>query len=136
MGNKAMLTGQKLGAAIESAIRLKGVSKVEIARRYGIKPPSVTDWCKRGTITKDKLQDLMEFCADVVGPDHWGLRAMSVSEPRAAYVVGTITPKLDRHTQAVVDLMRQTDDEGRAMALAAVKVAIAGHSPVKAKARK
>lgn len=68
-----MLTGEQLGAAIEAAIKKKGVSKVAVAHAFSVKPPSIQDWVKKGTISKDKLPKLWSYFADVVGPDHWGL---------------------------------------------------------------
>src|SRR5690606_8324588 len=44
------------------------------ARRFGIKPSSINDWEKRGTIAKERLPDLWQYFSDVVGPEHWGLR--------------------------------------------------------------
>lgn len=68
-----MLTGKELGAAIEAARLLKKVSKVELAREFGVAPPSVQDWVKKGTIDKAKLPQLWGYFAEVVGPSHWGL---------------------------------------------------------------
>lgn len=68
-----MLTGKDLGAAIEKAIKLKKVSKAEVARAFKVRPPSVQDWIKRGTIDKSKLPALWRYFSDVVGPDHWGM---------------------------------------------------------------
>lgn len=92
-----MLTGEKLGQAIGEAIRLKGVTQRAVAAHFGVKPPSVQDWIKRGTIDKAKLADLWAYFADVVGPEHWGMPAdrhpvvlpdismagLSVQEPEA-----------------------------------------------------
>lgn len=36
-----MLTGEALGAAIETARVAKGVSKAEMARHFGVRPPSI-----------------------------------------------------------------------------------------------
>lgn len=72
-----MLTGEKLGEAISLAIEKKGVSKKAIAEKFGVKPPSVQDWIKRGTISKDKLFALIDFFSDVCGNDHWGLSDIS-----------------------------------------------------------
>ena len=44
-----MLTGKELGNAIECARKLKGVTKVAMAAHFGLKPPSIQDWVKRGT---------------------------------------------------------------------------------------
>ena len=75
-----MLTGEKLGEAIAAAIQKKidsgaAKSKAEIARRFGIKPSSINDWEKRGTIAKERLPDLWQYFSDVVEPEHWGLRS-------------------------------------------------------------
>ena len=73
-----MLNGKDLGAAIGEAIRLKiesGAvrSKAEIARHFGVRPPSLVDWVNKGSISKDKLPELWRFFSDVVGCDHWGM---------------------------------------------------------------
>lgn len=68
-----MLTGTALGAAIESARLKKGISKRTLALQFGVEPPSVQDWVKRGTIDKAKLPALWKFFSDVVEPAHWGL---------------------------------------------------------------
>ena len=74
-----MLTGEKLGAAIRKAIELKGVTQVAVAAHFGVKPPSVQDWIRRGTIDKGKLPALWEYFADVVGPEHWGMLSIPPS---------------------------------------------------------
>jgi len=73
-----MLNGKELGRAIEKAIDLKiesGAinSKADVARHFDIKAPSVHEWIKTGSISKDKLGKLWAYFSDVVGPDHWGL---------------------------------------------------------------
>lgn len=68
-----MLKGKELGAAIESARRAKNVTKVEIAKRFGVKPPSVQGWVKEGRIDKGKLMQLIEYFSDSVPLEHWGL---------------------------------------------------------------
>ena len=75
-----MLTGKVLGDAIKRAIDLKidsgaARSKAEIARHFGVKPPSIHDWIRRGVIGKDKLPELFRYFSDVVGPDHWGIQS-------------------------------------------------------------
>jgi transcriptional regulator with XRE-family HTH domain len=75
-----MLTGEKLGQAIAEAIEKKGISKKAIAERYGVKPPSVQDWVKRGTISKDKLFDLIDYFSDVCDNSHWGIFENSAFE--------------------------------------------------------
>lgn len=69
-----MLTGPDLGAAIEAARIAKGVSKKKIADDFKVKPPSIQGWVKTGRIDKSKLMDVINYFADVVGPEHWGLR--------------------------------------------------------------
>jgi hypothetical protein len=69
-----MLTGPELGAAIEAARIAKGVSKKNLADDFSVKPPSIQGWVKNGRIDKSKLMDVIAYFADVVGPEHWGLR--------------------------------------------------------------
>lgn len=69
-----MLTGPELGAAIEAARIAKGVSKKKLADDFLVKPPSIQGWVKNGRIDKSKLMDVINYFADVVGPEHWGLR--------------------------------------------------------------
>lgn len=78
-----MLTGPQLGAAIEAARKRKGITKVALAAHFGVKPPSIQDWVKHGTIDKGKLVELWRFFSDVVGPEHWGLPADASLAPTA-----------------------------------------------------
>lgn len=73
-----MLKGKELGNAIKTAIELKIASgaitsKADVASYFGIKTPSIYDWIKKGSISKDKLIKLWSYFSDVVGPAHWGL---------------------------------------------------------------
>lgn len=73
-----MLKGTEFGRAIGEAIQRKldaGAvsSKAEIARHFGVKPPSLSDWVRKGSVAKDKLPELWRFFSDVAGPEHWGL---------------------------------------------------------------
>jgi len=68
-----MLTGPQLGAAIEAARKLKGVTKRDMAVHFNVKAPSIQGWVNRGTIDKSKLPELWAYFADVVEPSHWGL---------------------------------------------------------------
>ena len=78
-----MLTGEELGAAIASAIEKKKVKKKDVADFFGVKPPSVQDWIRRGTIDKAKLPALWQYFSDVVGPELWGLTTLSIdSDPQ------------------------------------------------------
>ncbi len=61
-----MLSGKDLGRAIEQAINKKIASgavksKAEIARHFKVQPPSIHDWIKKGSISKDKLPELWRF---------------------------------------------------------------------------
>ncbi|VTQ22480.1 Rac prophage; putative DNA-binding transcriptional regulator [Escherichia coli] len=58
-----MLSGKDLGRAIEQAINKKIASgsvksKAEVARHFKVQPPSIYDWIKKGSISKDKLPEL------------------------------------------------------------------------------
>lgn len=73
-----MLKGKDFGNAIKAAIALKiesggARSKAEIARHFGVRPPSLEDWIKKGAISKERLPQLWQYFSDVVGYDHWGL---------------------------------------------------------------
>ncbi|MNL05654.1 hypothetical protein D3C87_1262650 [compost metagenome] len=75
-----MLNGTDLGAAIKAAIEMKiasgaVASQAAIARHFNVKPPSIHDWIKKGSISKDKLPELWRYFSDVVGPEHWGLKS-------------------------------------------------------------
>lgn len=70
-----MLTGPELGAAIESAVAKKGISKQKLAEDFGVKPPSVQGWIKTGRIDKAKFFGLLTYFSDVVDATHWGLPA-------------------------------------------------------------
>ncbi|MBE5252955.1 hypothetical protein [Mixta mediterraneensis] len=83
-----MLSGKELGLAIEQAINKKISSgaiktKAEIARHFKIKPPSIHDWIKKGSISKDKLPELWKYFSDVVGPEHWGLQEFPTQDQQS-----------------------------------------------------
>ena len=84
--SKAMLTGKALGLAIKKAIQGKGVKQTDVAKKFGVRPPSVQDWINRGTIGKDKLPMLWSYFADVAGPAHWGLDKFPVLDDGAPIV--------------------------------------------------
>lgn len=71
--NRDMLTGEKLGAAVKSAMKKKGVTQITVADEFGIKQPSVSEWTRFGRVGKEHLVHLVEYFSDVVGPEHWGL---------------------------------------------------------------
>ncbi len=74
-----MLTGEKLGAALATAIQMKGVSKADVARHFDVKPPSIQGWLKNGRISKTHIEKLLTYFSDVVGPDHWGITNMEMA---------------------------------------------------------
>lgn len=80
-----MLTGQKLGEALASAIQMKGVSKADVARAFGVKPPSVQGWLKNGRISKEHIEKLLTYFSDVVGPEHWGITTMTFLDIRGQF---------------------------------------------------
>lgn len=76
-----MLTGKALGEAVDEAIRLKGVSKMAVARHFKIKGPSIYDWINHGRVGKQHLTELFGYFSDVVGPEHWGISGLSSQPP-------------------------------------------------------
>jgi hypothetical protein len=73
-----MLKGKDFGAAIAAAIEKKLAngsvkSKAAIARHFEMKPSSLADWVKKGSVSKDKLPELWRYFSDVAGPKHWGM---------------------------------------------------------------
>lgn len=90
-----MLTGAKLGAAIEAARKKKGVTKKALADEFGVSAPSVQDWVNRGTIDKDKLSRLWLFFRDVAGPEHWGLQTWTEDQhPHGGVIIHPVAQDL------------------------------------------
>lgn len=105
-----MLTGKELGRAINDAIKRKGVSQAQVARHFDIKPPSISDWIKRGTIRKDRIEELVRYFSDVVGPEHWGIGSLGIEQTRPAY---SVRPHHSRPlVQKICDLAEKIDDAG------------------------
>lgn len=73
-----MLTGEKLGQAIETALEQNGKTKAEAARFFGVQPPSVSGWIKTGRISKDNFDRLRAWLVKTPA-EHWG----AISEPLA-----------------------------------------------------
>lgn len=118
--------GEAIGKAIDLMIERGHVaSRADIARHFKIKPPSLVDWVKKGSIEKDKLHELWRFFSKVAGPEHWGMTngewptelsfkqqsatpAPTVNEPK--------TPKFksvrDERIEAIVAALDQIDDFG------------------------
>jgi len=103
-----MLTGKQLGQAIAQAIALKKASgaikrEADVAAHFGVRQPSLADWKKRGTISKEKLPELWRYFSDVVGPEHWGLTEFSARlEP---------SPALTSDEQWLLDKWRNAREE-------------------------
>lgn len=68
-----MLAKEELGAALKSAMDLKGVGPTEVAKHFNRKPPSVKGWQRKGTIDKCHWVRLVNYFGDVVGISHWGI---------------------------------------------------------------
>lgn len=66
-----MLTQDKLGRAIAEAIKLKGVSKADVARHFEMSPQAVQSWIRTGRVGKERIFLLFDYFSDVVGMDHW-----------------------------------------------------------------
>lgn len=74
---------ESLAKAITAVIQLlldsgKFHTQKEIAEKLGMKPPSLSESKKRGTISKQRLYALMELARSVAGPAHWGIESDSV----------------------------------------------------------
>lgn len=67
-----MLTGKALGQALKAAMDKKGVKAADVARHFGVKPPSVHDWIEHGRISKARIPAVIAYFSNVVGPEHWG----------------------------------------------------------------
>ena len=79
MKNEAMHEGKELGRALTEAMSKKGIGPTELAGRFGIKPPSVSDWKARGCISKKHLPGVILYFRDVVSIEHWGLSNQTAS---------------------------------------------------------
>lgn len=122
-----MLNGKELGAAIKTAIQLKidtGAirSKADVAAHFGVKTPSIYDWIKKGSISKDKLPELWRYFSDVVTPSHWGLSqdqaipGLSAPEGKTKEPASSsYLPPLSPEELALLDAWRTGDDMTKAM---------------------
>lgn len=68
-----MLSGKDLGNAIETAIRKKGIKKMDLAQDLGVQQASVTGWVKNGRISKENFNKILDYFSDVVSPEHFGV---------------------------------------------------------------
>nr|DAD69508.1 MAG TPA: repressor protein CI [Siphoviridae sp. ctR0j7] len=80
-----MYTGEKLGEAIKTAMKLKDVTQSEVADKFGVRQPSVAGWIKSGRIGKKHIDDLIEYFSDVVPPSHFGIENMVISSEPLPY---------------------------------------------------
>lgn len=80
-----MYTGEKLGEAIKTAMKLKDVTQSEVADKFGVRQPSVAGWIKSGRIGKKHIDDLIEYFSDVVPPSHFGIENMVVANTPPPY---------------------------------------------------
>lgn len=96
-----MLTGKELGIALADAMKRKGVGPTEVARAFGVKPPSVKDWQEFGRIHKKHLPGLIQYFSDVVPPEHWGLgRASALAQNVTPAAMGARSIPLISYVQA------------------------------------
>lgn len=52
---------QHIGHKLAEAIEAKGVTQADVARHFGVKPPSVNEWIKLGRIHKKHIPGLVEY---------------------------------------------------------------------------
>jgi predicted XRE-type DNA-binding protein len=113
-----MLTGAALGAAISEALEKAGISKAEIARRFNVKPPSVSGWIKTGRISKSNFEKLRRMLADVVPDHHWGFHSAannrhSLAQPRAGYHLNHESDDLSDDEAYLVEAFRKAGKQTR-----------------------
>lgn len=117
-----MLTDSELGNAIKQALEAKGLKPADVARKWKVAPPSVQGWYKTGRIATDKLLEIMDMCADVYGPEHWGLRKwpgggfmpLTTKDVTGTYRanISTLKPPIDPMTAELMVHVRQMSPEG------------------------
>lgn len=70
------------------ALNLAG-SKAEIARNFGIQPPSLHSWMSTGRVDRDRIPMLMRYFSDVSRPQDWGLEkwpdGMEIPKPEDSF---------------------------------------------------
>jgi transcriptional regulator with XRE-family HTH domain len=98
-----MLSGQALAQALREAMTLKGVRRAEMARHFGVQPPSINGWIGTGRIHKRHLDRLFDYFADVAPPEHWGLRTEAPSEKERENLGDLLATRMQRaiSTQAL-----------------------------------
>lgn len=71
-----------------------GVTKVQIGKQFGVKPPSVHNWIVKGAIERNNLLALIQFFAGTVGPSHWGLPEIDGLDTRLTLLINELTDDL------------------------------------------
>ena len=130
-----MKTGPELGLAIRQAIQSLNWKSADAAHRWGIKPPSVSEWYTTGRIQTDRLLELMDLCADHLGPEHWGLKrwpgeGLATYKPRECGItlsapgvrdIGAKDPTMVQ----IMDLLEAATPEDKLRALGALQMVLA-----------
>jgi hypothetical protein len=116
-----MLTGTKLGIALNSAIdRLITTpgsgytSRTALANALKISGPAISAWCKTGSIKKDRLFDLWKILSHVVPPEHFGLTAWPWAENDQTAQVLSEPPAPYNPHQWLIDAYLSADKSTRA----------------------
>lgn len=133
-----MLTGAALGAAIGEALEKAAISKAEIARRFNVKPPSVSGWIKTGRISKSNFEKLRRMLADVVSDHHWGFNGginhrHSLAQTRADYHIDHEPDDLSDEEAYLVDAYRKAGKQTRTALREFAKAIHAAHPKVQKK---
>jgi hypothetical protein len=110
----SMLSGLELAAAFSEAMRLKkqktGATQQDVAKAFGVRQASVSEWGKTGRIAKKHLNLLVEYFSDVVDAEHWGLHeAIQDAMARAKYP--DAMPRLSALEHDLIASFRQLPDE-------------------------
>lgn len=76
-----MLKNKELGMAIKAALEQNNFSQAQTARKFNLKPPSITGWIQTGRISKENFEELKNWC-EKTPLSHWGIDSQE-SHPRA-----------------------------------------------------
>lgn len=108
-----MLSGLELATAFAEAMRLKkakGITQQQVADAFGVRQASVSEWGKTGRIAKKHLNLLVEYFADVVGAEHWGLHE-SIQDALARARYPEMTLRLSPAEDDLIAAFRQLPDQ-------------------------
>lgn len=120
-----------LASRVRHAVDVRNCKLIDLANAAGVKPPSVSGWLNGTTRTLKSATALRAaqflrvnvlWLTEGAGPM---LASESQHSPKKSLTIPIPDPP---EIAEVLRLMRATDDRGRAMALGAVKVALAGHN--------